>query len=164
MKTLLVVSSYHHHNTQKVARAMADVLGAEVVSPDAVKLDSLMEYDLVGFGSGIYDAMHHVKLLKLAESLPAVKGGKAFLFSTDGTPRLKIVSAGTYHKKMFTDHAALRERLEAKGYTIVGDFNCAGFNTNVFLKYFGGLNKGRPNADDLKQAAAFAKGLTSPVK
>ena len=32
----------------------------------------------------------------------------------------------------------------------------AGFNTNLFLHLFGGLNKGRPNADDLDQARSFA--------
>lgn len=164
MKTLLIVSSYHHQNTLKVAKAMAAPLGAEIVSPDTVQPESLGEYDLVGFGSGIYDAKHHVKLLRLAESLQAAEGRKAFLFSTDGTPRLTIVSAATFHKKMFTDHAALRKLLEAKGYSITAEFNCAGFNTNVFLKYFGGVNKGCPDADDLARAAAFAKTLIAPAR
>jgi flavodoxin len=164
MKTLLIVSSYHHHNTLKVARAMAAALDAEIVSPDAVKPDELQTYDLVGFGSGIYDAMHHTKLLKLAEGLQLAEGKKAFLFSTDGAPRLRILSAGIFHKKMLTDHAALRTRLEAKGYAIAGEFNCAGFNTNAFLKYFGGINKLRPNAGDLSRAEAFAQGLVPAAK
>jgi hypothetical protein len=33
------------------------------------------------------------------------------------------------------------------GYTIVDEFGCACFNTNKFLKHFGGLNKGRPNEE-----------------
>ena len=45
----------------------------------------------------------------------------------------------------------------SKGYTVTGEFNCPGFNTNSFLKYFGGLNKGRPDAGDLEAAAAFAR-------
>lgn len=60
-----------------------------------------------------------------------------------------------------TIHAALRQRLQAKGYAIIGNFNCAGFNTNSFLKFFGGLNKGRPNADVLAQAVRFAKTLSA---
>jgi hypothetical protein len=36
---------------------------------------------------------------------------------------------------------------------------CAGFNTNKFLKYFGGINKGRPNVQDLKIAEDFASKL-----
>jgi hypothetical protein len=104
--------------------------------------------------------MHHAALLKLADSLPAAECGKAFLFSTDGTPRLSVIDSGVYHRKMYSDHAKLRQKLEGKGYSIIGDFNCAGFNTNVFLKYIGGINKGRPNADDLAKANAFAAGLT----
>jgi flavodoxin len=46
---------------------------------------------------------------------------------------------------------------------IVGEFGCAGYNTNKFLKYFGGINKGRPNNEDLKRAEEFSlklKGVT----
>jgi flavodoxin len=42
---------------------------------------------------------------------------------------------------------------------IVDEFNCAGFNTNSFLKFFGGKNKGRPNTEDLKNAEEFAQNL-----
>jgi flavodoxin len=42
---------------------------------------------------------------------------------------------------------------------IVDEFNCAGFNTNSVLKLFGGMNKGRPNAEDLKDAEEFAQNL-----
>jgi flavodoxin len=41
----------------------------------------------------------------------------------------------------------------------VDEFICPGFNTNVFLKYFGGINKGRPNAEDFKRAENFAEKL-----
>ncbi|HWQ78445.1 MAG TPA: hypothetical protein VN381_06500, partial [Anaerovoracaceae bacterium] len=47
----------------------------------------LGDYDLIGFGSGIYSGKNHESLLELADSLPQADGKKAFLFSTDGTPR-----------------------------------------------------------------------------
>jgi hypothetical protein len=53
----------------------------------------------------------------------------------------------------------LREKLQSKGYTIVDEFICPGHNTNKFLKAFGGTNKGRPNAEDLKHAEEFAQKL-----
>jgi hypothetical protein len=56
-------------------------------------------------------------------------------------------------------HTSLREKLLSKGYIIVDEFNCAGFNTNSFLKFIGGMNKGRPNAKDLKHAEEFAQNL-----
>ena len=37
------------------------------------------------------------------------------------------------------------------------EFGCTGFNTNRFLKYFGGINKGRPNAEDLKKRESLQK-------
>lgn len=164
MKALIIVCSYHHHNTLKVAQAIAGSMEAKAVAPDEVSPDTLREYDLIGFGSGIYDAMHHPKLLRLADGLPAVEGGKAFLFSTDGVPRFAMKNKEWLRRKMFADHAALQKKLEARGYQIVGNFNCAGFNTNSFLKLFGGFNKGRPNAEDLAQAKAFADGLSAGEK
>jgi hypothetical protein len=47
----------------------------------------------------------------------------------------------------------------AKGYKIVDEFGCVGFNTNSFLRFFGGLNKGRPNAEDLNRAEELAQAL-----
>jgi hypothetical protein len=54
-------------------------------------------------------------------------------------------------------HAPLRGKLKVKGYEVIGEWGCAGFNTNAFLKYFGGVNKGRPNDRDLALAEAFAR-------
>jgi flavodoxin len=57
------------------------------------------------------------------------------------------------------NHSTLRDKLQSKGYMIVDEFSCAGFNTNSYLKLFGGINKGRPNAEDLKHAEEFALNL-----
>ncbi len=159
MKSMVVVCSYHHGNTEKVAGPMAEVLGARTVSPQKVDPKELEAYDLIGFGSGIYDGAHHKKLLDFADSLPPAKDKKAFLFSTDGVPRFLMKSSVALHSKMLQDHAALREKLQAKGYEVLGEFNCAGYNTNSFLKYFGGFNQGRPDAQDLERAAGFARSL-----
>ncbi|MFX1572859.1 MAG: hypothetical protein ACFFB0_08920 [Promethearchaeota archaeon] len=42
---------------------------------------------------------------------------------------------------------------------IIDEFQCKDFNTNSFMKYFGGMNKGRPNVEDLKYAEEFAQKL-----
>ena len=55
MKSLLVLYSYHNRNTEKIAVAMAKVLEAEIKTPEQVKPEELPAYDLVGFGSGIYE-------------------------------------------------------------------------------------------------------------
>jgi hypothetical protein len=60
-------------------------------------------------------------------------------------------------------HSALREKLISRGYAIIGEYSCAGFNTNSFLGFFGGLNKGRPNAEDLSRAEEFGRSLKGEV-
>ena len=150
MKTLLVLYSYHHYNTEKIAKVFAKVLDAEIKTSQEIKPDELQEYDLIGFGSGIYSAKHDESLLKLADELPGVNNKNVFIFSTAG-----ITGKSKVHK----DHSMLREKLESKGYTIVDEFQCKGFNTNSFLRFFGGMNKGRPNAQDLKNAEDFAVNL-----
>ena len=148
MKSLLVLFSYHHNNTEKIADVFAKVLDAQIKTPEQVTPEELQEYSLIGFGSGIYSAKHHEALLDLADKLLQVTDRKAFLFSTSSN--LEPLSK---------NHSPLREKLQSKGYMIVDEFTCAGFNTNSFSKLFGGINKGRPNAEDLKHAEEFAQNL-----
>jgi len=159
LKSLVVVFSYHHRNTEKIANACAKVLGAEVKTPQQVKPEEIAEYDLVGFGSGIYSATFDRAVLDLADRLSNAAGKKAFLFSTYGAPA--VFAGGDFVRN---NHSQIREKLQAKGYTVIGEFGCAGWNTNSFLKFFGGLNKGRPDAEDLKNAEAFARDIKEKAR
>jgi len=155
MKFLLVLFSYHHNNTEKIAKVFAKVLDAQIKTPQQIDPEELQDYSLIGFGSGIYGGKHHKDLLDLVDNLPQVTNRKAFIFST---------SAMTGEEKIAQDHSLLREKLRSKGYMINDEFSCKGFNTNSFLKYFGGMNKGRPNAEDLKHAEEFAQNLKQDLK
>jgi flavodoxin len=148
--SLLVLYSYHHKNTEKIAKVFAKELNAQIKTPQQINPEELQEYNLIGFGSGIYGEKHHKLLLDLADNLPQVTNRKAFIFST---------SAMQGKAKVAKDHLLLREKLQTKGYMIIDEFSCKGFNTNSFMKYFGGMNKGRPNAEDLKHAEEFARNL-----
>ena len=150
MRSLLIVVSYHHKNTEKIAGVFARVLEAQIRKPNEIRTEELQEYDLIGFGSGIYDAKHHTDILDLADRLPQVNNKHAFIFST---------SSHIGDDQVAKDHSILREKLKLKGYLIVDEFSCKGFNTNSFLRHFGGMNKDRPNADDLKHAEEFATNL-----
>ena len=158
-KSLLVLFSYHHHNTEKIAKVFEKVLDAPIKKPHQVNLEELEQYDLVGFGSGIYDEKHHKSLLDLAEKLPRVTGKRAFIFSTCGIPAI-----GMNEDVVSTDHARLRAILESRGYVIVDEYGCVGHNTNSFLRLFGGINKGRPNTEDLKRAEEFARNLKQTLE
>lgn len=150
-KCLIIVYSYHHSNTAKIAGKFSEVLGALVKTPEQVTLEELREYELIGFGAGIDSGRHYKPLLDFVDMLSEVDKKSAFIFST---------SAIQGKDKVDKDHLLLRQKLQSRGYIIVDEFSCKGFNTNSFLKYFGGMNKGRPNSDDFKDAEEFALNLT----
>jgi flavodoxin len=159
LQSLIVVFSYHHGNTEKIAKACAEMLGAEVKTPQQVRPEEITEYDLVGFGSGIYSATFGGPILDLADRLPEAGNTKAFLFSTYGAP-----AAFVGREFVESNHSQVRKKLQGKAYDVIGEFGCAGWNTNSFLKYLGGLNKGRPNAEDLKNAGIFARKMMEKAR
>lgn len=147
LKCLVIVFSYHHNNTAKIADRFSEVLKATIKTPDDVVLEDLQGFDLIGFGAGIDSGKHYKPLIDLVDRLPNVNQKSGFIFST---------SAIQGNKKVKSDHSLLRQKLESKGYRILGEFSCKGYNTNSFLKYFGGMNRNRPNFNDLKKAEEFA--------
>ncbi len=56
-------------------------------------------------------------------------------------------------------HKKLHQKLEVKGYNILDEFNCPGYDTYLFTKIVGGLQKGRPNQEDLNAGQTFAEKL-----
>jgi len=50
-KSLIVVYSYHHGNTEKLARAMAEKMSADVKHPQDISPEPVQEFDIVGFGT-----------------------------------------------------------------------------------------------------------------
>jgi flavodoxin len=150
MKTLIVYTSVHHQNTEKVAKVMAEELDADYIHTGHAKAETLEVHDLIGFGSGIYFGKHHKTLLQFVESLPTVMQKRAFVFSTSGDGKIK-------------HHAALKEKLVKHGFSIVDEFCCKGWDTFGPLKLIGGINKGRPDEKDLAAARAFALGLKNKM-
>ena len=112
MKSLLVLFSYHHNNTDRVAKVFAEILDAEIKTPQQTDRNKLQDYDLVGFGAGIDSGKHYKVLLDLVDKLPPINNKNAFIFSTAGL---------TGEKKRSKDHSTLREKLESKGYTIIDE-------------------------------------------
>lgn len=158
MKTLIIYISIHHKNTERIAKVMAEVLKAPLAKPREIDINSLAEYDLLGFGSGIYFGKHHKSLLKLVDKLPNLKGRKVFVFSTSGVSNVGNFIHNIRHK-VSNFHIPLREKLVKKGLVIVGEFTCKGFDTVGPFKLIGGISKGRPNEKDLEKARKFAKNL-----
>ncbi|MBI5679626.1 MAG: flavodoxin family protein [Methanobacterium sp.] len=163
MKTAIIYKSIHHGNTKKIAEAMVNALEAELFDLKDANHDIIKEYDLIGFGSGIYFSKPHKKLRKFVEDLDNVENKKAFVFSTSGSKKPSNAQR-LGHRKSFDFRASkfndlLKNELSKKGFEILGEFNCKGFDTWGPFKLIGGLNKGKPDEEDLKNAAEFAKSL-----
>ena len=144
---LILCKSVHHGSTAKVAEAMRGVLGARVAAPEEVPYTSLADCVLVGFGSGVYYGGMHTAILDWLRGLPdaEVPTIPAFIFNTSGLPFLATLWA-----------APLRRLLARKGFDVLGEFACRGFDTWGPLWLTGGLNRNHPDERDLERARLFA--------
>lgn len=146
MKTLLIYNSIHKGNTEKVAKKIAEVLGADLKKPSEIGVGELADYDLIGFGSGIYGGLFHASVLKFISELPDMAGKKAFAFFT-----CSIVV------KPFSMN--IINLLKKKNFNIVGDFGCQGSSTWHPFGFTLNVFKGHPNEKDLVAAEKFARWL-----
>ena len=146
MKSVVVYTSIAHGNTEKVAKAMAEALGADLIKTKDTTPDVLNKYDLLGFGSGIYNGKNDEQIFKLVAQMPVLSSKKVFVFSTSGYGTTK-------------PNDKLINELAGKGYKVIGNFACKGLDTAGINKLYGGAAKGRPNADDLLEAGYFATKL-----
>ncbi|OAA88795.1 flavodoxin family protein [Clostridium coskatii] len=146
MKKLVVYESIHHSNTEKIGKIIAECLNADLVKADDINTNTLNDYDLIGFGSGIYYGKFHKNIVELIDKLSTLSGKKAFIFSTSGQGKNKY-------------NNLIEQKLKEKGFEVVGSFACKGYDTFGPFKIFGGIAKGRPNNEDLQNAKEFAQNL-----
>ncbi|MCK2244535.1 MULTISPECIES: flavodoxin family protein [unclassified Crossiella] len=149
MQAIIVCTSVSHGNTRRVAEAMGQVLDARVVAPDQVDPATLADYDLVGFGSGIFLGSFHAQLREFVQALPVQRRRHAFVFATSGFPEAGFQRFSRPLAKVLRD----------KGFAVADTFSCRGFDTWLPFKLVGGVRKGRPDAADLVAAREFADGL-----
>ncbi|MCD8040385.1 MAG: flavodoxin, partial [Clostridia bacterium] len=145
MKFLAIVKSKHLGNTMQIAEAMAEAAPLTVAELSDLKYYNISEYDIVGFGGGIYYGKHDKELLeyvKKADNLPKY----AFVFSTSGTGSVN-------------NNKALIAELEAKGIKILGNFACKALDRFFIFKIGGGINKGHPDETDFDNAQSFIQGI-----
>lgn len=151
MKTLIIYCSVYRKNTEKIARLLAEKCGCELVDIKNVNNVNINDYDLIGFGSGVYRENLSPELFRLVEKLD-LKDKNVFVFSTSG------IGMKFYNNKLI-------RLLESKGAINKGSFACKGsFNASEFTnkKIFnisGKLSQGHPNNKDFKNAEKFIKNI-----
>ena len=142
MKILLIVESKHQGNTLKLAKAMEGSAPVTITNIENVKNYDLHDFEIVGFGSGIYYGKHDKKIMKFVSSI-CDEPAYTFVFSTSGG------------KNFDKNNRALVDLLKSKNKTVLGTFSCLGLDKYFIMGLFGGTNKGHPGADDLIKAQDF---------
>lgn len=147
MKSLIIYYSGHKHNTEKIARVFANEIDSELINIKDVNDIDIKNYDLIGFGSGVYRESMSPKLFSLVEKLN-LRDKNVFVFSTNG------VGMKFYNKKLI-------RLLESKGAINKGSFVCKGsfdaqeFTDKKIFAILGRLSQGHPNDNDIKKAKKF---------
>src|SRR3989344_4132610 len=133
-------------NTKKLAEAIAKgmkkKLSVRMITIDKAKKSDVDHADIIGFGAGIYSFKPCAPVQKFVDSLPLENEKVVFTFSTSGWGSDMQLTP-------------LKRELNRKGLCVVGSFTCKGHDMWGPFKWFGGINKGRPNKDDLKKAEKF---------
>lgn len=141
MKTAVIYYSKHHGNTKKILDVLCKDNEIHLIDATKTEKESLAEYDLIGFASGIYYSKFHKSVLKFAEAnFP--EGKSVFFLYTYGAK-----------KEGYTK--AIQETVLKKSAHVLGEFGCFGFNTFGPFKLIGGLAKGHPNETECEQAKQF---------
>jgi flavodoxin len=145
MKVLIIYHSEHHQNTEKIAKAMAAKIDVDLEEAKEVRTEDINNYEIIGFGSGVYNGRFHKDLLEIIDNIPHQDNKKAFIFSTTGSLSYSRLA-----------HDRFRPLLLDKGFKIIGEFSCPGFDTALTRE---GINKGRPNEQDLENAEKFIQDI-----
>lgn len=144
MKTLIVYASIHHGNTRRIVEKMAGPLRADLIDLTRGESPNPAGYGLIGLASGVYFHGFHRAVRRYGETAPFRPGQRVFLASTCGAGH--------------TDYSRrLRQTLERRGLAVLGSFQCRGYDTYGIFGLLGGVAKGRPDEEDLRQAALFAR-------
>lgn len=142
MRKAIVYTSVHHGNTEKLVKRIAEECQVDLI--DAIKQMNadLNDYDMIGFASGIYYSKFHQSILKFSEeNLSADK--KVFLICTYGGS---------------ANYKSIEQILDKKYSKVIGKFGCKGYDTFGPFKLVGGIAKGHPDDEDIKNAVEFVRG------
>ena len=145
-KIAIIYISTHHQNTEKVVKSMAEEVNIDLFPLKDINNINISNYDIVGFASGIYFSSFNPAIKKTIEGLNFSENQKVFLVYTCG------VNCINYAK-------SIEKILKSKKCNYCGCFSCNGFDTYGIFGKIGGIKKGRPNENDLKNARQFIKNI-----
>ena len=141
MRILVILNSTHRQNTLKIAEAMSEAAPLTIIDVTEAERYNVRDYDIVGYGSGIYAGKFGKKILKhIDKNLEDLKN--VFIFSTSGTGNEK------YNEKLV---AYLNENCK----NVLGSFTCKGLCKWFIFALVGGISKNHPDIEDFEAAQNF---------
>lgn len=150
MKSLIVYCSEYKSNTEKIARIFAEKTDCELINIRNVKDVSdiyIENYNLIGFGSGVYRESISPKLVKLVDKLN-LTGKNVFVFSTSG-------AGMKYYNNNLIKLLDKKAAIYRGSFACKGSFNAREFTDKKIFEFMGKLSEGHPNDRDLKKAEKF---------
>ncbi len=147
MKSLVIYCSTYKNHTEKIALLFAKKMNADIINLKKNKDIVIDNYDLIGFGSGVYKESMAPQIFSCVDRLD-LKNKDVFVFSTSGAG-MKF-----YNKKLI-------KQLENKGACCKGSFTCKGsfdstvFSKNKIFEFMSRFALGHPNDKDFKKAEEF---------
>lgn len=147
MRTLIIYCSDYKNNTEKIANIFKDKTNADLINiKDAIDIN-LENYDLIGFGSGVYMENLSPKLFKVIDKLN-LRGINVFVFSTSG------VGMKFYNNKLINT-LTLKGAINKGSFACKGSFIAKEFSNNKVFNIMGKFAEGHPNDKDFKIAEKF---------
>jgi flavodoxin len=153
MKSLVIYYSAYKNHTEKIAELFADKMMADIINLKNTKDINIDNYDVIGFGSGVYMESMSPQMFRCVEQLNLSNKG-VFVFSTSGA------GMRCYNNKLI-------KLLEAKGASCKGSFACKGsfvgvdFSDNKIFDFMSRFAIGHPNDKDFRKAKKFIERVIS---
>lgn len=145
LKVVIVYRSKHHGNTKKLVDALVeahpDIDLVDVAELGKNEYPDLSPYHLIVMGSGIYYGNMDKDLLRVADHC-----------LRDGD---KVVGLMTYGGQAKFNGRDLDGVCRGKFATLLCMYGCPGFDTYGPFKFVGGMNKDRPNQEDIDGVVEF---------
>jgi len=150
MKTLIIYQSFHHHNTEKIVKYLAENFPIDLLKISEATADMVKDYDQIVFATGIYFGKPHRLFYEIIPKLK-FQNQKILIITTSGMPSFPFIN--NYHRNF-------KSLLKHSDLIVKSWFDVRGFDSYpFFVRPFGGINKTRPNQKDLKNALEWFKSL-----
>ncbi|WP_102337945.1 flavodoxin domain-containing protein [Collinsella provencensis] len=145
LKTVILYRSKHHGNTKKLVDAVAaahpEITVIDVASLGKREYPDLSPYHIIAFASGIYYGKFDADIRRIAEEC-----------LRDGDNVIGFITYGGNDKHNGRELSGI---CRLKFANLLSVYGCPGFDTYGPFKFVGGMNKGRPNEEDIAGAVEF---------